>query len=231
MLQARDKADPDGVAALADLCRAYWFPLYAFIRKRTRDGHEAQDLTQSFFARLLEKDFLDDVLPERGRFRAFLLAAVRHFVANEGDKQRAVKRGGGRWPRSLDAAAFDWESGESRYLTDPSHDFTAERLFEKQWALALLERVLSRLRDEYVNAGKREQFETLQPFLSTDRDSANYSEAASRLSITVEAARVAAHRLRKRYRQLLRDEIAQTVASPEHVDDEIRHLFEVLAAR
>ncbi len=231
VLQARDKADPDGVAALADLCRAYWFPLYAFIRKRSRDGHEAQDLTQSFFARLLEKDFLDDVLPERGRFRAFLLAAVRHFVANEGDKQRAAKRGGGRWSRSLDAAAFDWESGESRYLTDPSHDLTAERLFEKQWALALLERVLSRLRDEYVNAGKREQFETLQPFLSTDRDSANYSEAVSRLSITVEAARVAAHRLRRRYRQLLRDEIAQTVASPEHVDDEIRHLFEVLAAR
>lgn len=231
VLQARDKGDPDGVAALADLCRAYWFPLYAFIRQRSRDGHEAQDLTQSFFARLLEKDFLDDVQPERGRFRAFLLAAVRHFVANEWDKQRAAKRGGGRWQQSLDAGRFDWESGESRYLTEPSHDLTPERLFERQWAISLLERVLSRLRDEYVNAGKRDQFETLQPFLSTDRDSANYSEAAPRLSITVEAARVAAHRLRKRYRQLLRDEIAQTVATPDEIDDEIRHLFEVLAAR
>jgi RNA polymerase sigma factor (sigma-70 family) len=231
VLQARDKGDPNGVAALADLCRAYWFPLYAFIRKRSRDGHEAQDLTQSFFARLLEKDFLDDVLPERGRFRAFLLAAVRHFVANEWDKQRAEKRGGGRWQQSLDAAAFDWESGESRYLIEPSHDLTPERLFERQWAFALLERVLSRLRDEHVNPGKRDQFEALQPFLSTDRDSANYTDAASHLNITVEAARVAAHRLRKRYRQLLRDEIAQTVASPEQVDDELRHLFAVLAVR
>ena len=231
VLQARDKGDPDGVAALADLCRAYWFPLYAFIRKRSRDGHEAQDLTQSFFARLLEKDFLDDVQPERGRFRAFLLAAVRHFVANEWDKQRAAKRGGGRWQQSLDAAAFDWESGESRYLTDPSHDLTAERLFERQWALALLERVLNRLRDEHQAAGKLGQFETLQPFLSLARDSANYDEAAQQLDTTEAAARVAAHRLRKRYRQLLRDEIAHTVATSDEIDDEIRHLFEVLAAR
>lgn len=108
VLQARDKADPDGVAALADLCRAYWFPLYAFIRKRSRDGHEAQDLTQSFFARLLEKDFLEDVTPDRGRFRAFLLAAVRHFVANERDRERAAKRGGDRRQQPLDPIDFDW---------------------------------------------------------------------------------------------------------------------------
>ena len=229
VLQAKDKAAPQAAGALADLCRAYWYPLYAFVRKRSRDGHEAQDLTQSFFVRLLEKDFLDDVAPERGRFRAFLLAAIKHFVANEWDREQAAKRGGDKRIVSLDAAAFDWESGESRFLTEPAHELTAERLFERQWALALLDRVLSRLRDEHLTAGKLVQFETLQPFLSLDRDSANYAEVAEQLNTTEATARVAAHRLRKRYRALLRDEIAHTVATPEEVDDEIRHLFEALA--
>ena len=120
VLQAKDKAAPQARAALADLCKAYWYPLYAFVRKRSRDGHEAQDRTQGFFARLLEQDFLDDVAPERGRFRAFLLAAIKHFIANQIDRERAIKRGGGLRIGSLDAAAFDWESGESRYLTDLS---------------------------------------------------------------------------------------------------------------
>ncbi len=231
VLQARDQAEPNGMAALADLCQAYWYPLYAFVRKRSRDGHEAQDRTQGFFARLLEKDFLNEVAPERGRFRAFLLAAIKHFIANEIDRERAAKRGGRHHIGSLAAAAFDWESGESRYLTDPSHDLTAERLFERQWALALLERVLNRLRDEHIAAGKLSQFETLQPFLSLARDTANYARAAQQLNSTEAALRVAAHRLRKRYRQLLRDEIAHTVATPDEIDDEIRHLFEVLAAR
>jgi len=231
VLQARDKATPQAAEALADLCRAYWYPLYAFVRKRSRDGHEAQDLTQGFFARLLEKDFLDQVAPERGRFRAFLLAAIKHFISNEWDKQRAIKRGGGRPERSLDPAGFDWDSGESRFLTDPSHELTPERLFERQWALALLERVLKRLRDEHESAGKLAMFEVLQPFLSLARDTANYVDAAARLNTTEGAARVAAHRLRKRYRTLLRDEIANTVATPDEIDDEIRHLFEALAAR
>lgn len=231
VLQAKDKAAPQARAALADLCKAYWYPLYAFVRKRSRDGHEAQDRTQGFFVRLLEQDFLDDVVPERGRFRAFLLAAIKHFIANEIDRERAIKRGGRHRIGSLAAAAFDWESGESRYLTDPSHDLTAERLFERQWALALLERVLNRLRDEHQAAGKLGQFETLQPFLSLARDTANYAEAARQLDTTEVAARVAAHRLRKRYRQLLRDEIAHTVATSDEIEDEIRHLFEVLASR
>ena len=229
VLQAKDKAAPQAAAALADLCCAYWYPLYAFVRKRSRDGHEARDLTQGFFARLLEKDFLDDVAPERGRFRAFLLASIKHFVANEWDRDRAAKRGGKQRIESLNAAAFDWESGESRFLTEPAHELTAERLFERQWALALLDRVLSRLRDEHLIAGKLSQFETLQPFLSLDRASANYVEAARQLKTTEATVRVAAHRLRKRYRSLLRDEIAQTVATPEDVEDEIRHLFEALA--
>ena len=229
VLSARDKSAPDGAVALADLCRAYWFPLYTFIRRRSRDSQEAQDLTQGFFTRLLEKDFLDDVQPERGRFRSFLLAAVRHFVSNEWDKQRADKRGGKRWHVSLNAMDVDWESGESRYLTVPAQNLTPERLFERQWALALLERVLMRLRDEYVATGKQDHFETLHPFLSTDRENANYSDASNSLNCTVEAARAAARRLRQRYRQLLRDEIADTVALPEQIDEEIRHLFDVLS--
>jgi len=231
VLQACDKSTPQACEALGSLCRAYWYPLYAFVRKRTYDGHTAQDLTQSFFARLVEKEFLAEVHPERGRFRAFLLAAIRHFLANEADREHAGKRGGGRRIVSLDALAVDWDSGESRFLIEPSHELTAERLFERQWALALLDRVLSRLRDEQSAAGKITQFELLQPFLSLDRTTANYAEAARQLNSTDAAVRVAAHRLRKRYRELLRDEIAQTVATPEDVDDEIRHLFETLAGK
>ena len=230
VLQAKDQPSPDASAALADLCRAYWYPLYVLIRRRSRDSHEAQDLTQSFFTRLLEKDFLGDVDPARGRFRAFLLAAVKHFLANEWDKGRAIKRGGQHRFISLEANSFDWDSGESRFLMEPAHELTAERLFERQWAIALLDRVLSRLRDEHTDARKLNHFETLQPFLSVDRDSVNYAQAAERLGIPESSARVAAHRLRKRYRELLRDEIAHTVANPEEIEDEIRYLFHVLTA-
>jgi RNA polymerase sigma-70 factor (ECF subfamily) len=228
-LQAKDKPSPDSRNALADLCRAYWYPLYALIRRRSRDSHEAQDLTQEFFARLLEKDFLCDVSPTRGRFRAFLLAAVKHFLANERDKLKAAKRGGGRHIVSLNAQQFDWESGESRFLTEPAHQMTPEHLFERQWAIALLDRVLARLKDEHAEAGKLALFEALQPFLSVDRETANYADAARQLSRSESSIRVAAHRLRKRYRELLRDEIANTVASTEDVEDELRHLFTALS--
>jgi RNA polymerase sigma-70 factor (ECF subfamily) len=168
------------------------------------------------------------VQPERGRFRAFLLAAARHFLSNERDRERTIKRGGHLRVMSLDIAALDWDSGESRFLTEPVQDLTPERLFERQWALALLERVLMRMRDEYNTAGKSDLFETLQPFLSTDSGSANYMDAAATLEMTPEAARVAAHRFRKRYRQILKDEIANTVASPDDITDEIQHLFQAL---
>jgi RNA polymerase sigma factor (sigma-70 family) len=229
VLQARDRVAPDAQDALADLCRAYWYPLYALIRRRSSDRHEAQDLTQEFFAKLLAKDFLGEVDPSRGRFRAFLLATVKHFLANERDKGLALKRGGGRHILSLNAQAFDWESGESRFLTEPSHDVTPERLFERQWAIALLDRVLGRLRDEHTEGRKRQQFEILQPFLSLDREAANYADAAVQLHSTESAVRVAAHRLRKRYRELLRDEIAHTVASPAEIEDELRYLFVILS--
>ena len=228
VLSAKDRPSADARTAMADLCRAYWYPLYALLRRRCRDGHEAQDLTQEFFSKLLEQDFLRNIDPAKGRFRAFLLAAVKHFLSNEWDKNNAAKRGGGTRSLSLDALAFDWDSGESRFLTEPSHDITPERLFERQWALALLERVLDRLRDEHHGNDKQLQFETLKPFLSVDRESANYADAADRLNSTESAVRVAAHRLRKRYRALLRDEIAQTVATADDIDDELRYLFVVL---
>jgi RNA polymerase sigma factor (sigma-70 family) len=230
VLQAKDKVSADARDALSDLCRAYWYPLYVLIRRRSGDRQEAQDLTQEFFTKLLAKDFLDDVDPSRGRFRAFLLAAVKHFLSNERDKDQAQKRGGGRRIVSLNAQAFDWDSGESRYLTEPSHEVSAERLFERQWALALLDRVLRRLGDEHSDPSKRIQFDVLQPFLSLDRDTANYADAAARLNSTESALRVAAHRLRKRYRELLRDEIAHTVATPDEVEDELKYLFVMLSS-
>lgn len=210
--------------ALAELCEAYWLPLYAFIRRQTPDVHEAQDLTQAFFTRLLEKDFLADVQPECGRFRAFLLAAVKHFLSNERDKARTLKRGGGVRLQSL-----DWQVGEQSLQRLSANSLTAERLFERQWALALLDRVLNRLKTEQLAAGKQQSFETLCPFLSVDRAAANYSCAAATLGMSTEAVRVAAHRLRKRYRFLLRDGISQTVDSPHDIDDELRSLFEVLS--
>ena len=230
VLQAKDRPSPDASEALADLCRAYWYPIYAMIRRRSRDGHEAQDLTQEFFARLLEKDFLDDADPARGRFRAFLLAAVKHFLSNEWDKEHAAKRGGGHRIQSLDVQSFDWDSGESRFLTEPSHELTSDRLFERQWAIALLDRVLKRLRDDYLKLNKMTEFDALTPFLSRDRDGANYGEAAQRLNSSESTVRVAAHRLRKRYRELLREEIAHTVSTAEEVEDELQYLFVVLSS-
>lgn len=230
VLQAKERPHVGANDALADLCQAYWYPIYALFRRKSRNRHEAQDLTQSFFAKLLEKAFLDRVDPARGRFRSFLLAAVNHFFANECDRQNAVKRGGGQVIVSLNATAFDWKSGESRYQMEPEHHLTPEREFERQWALAVLDRVLKRLRDEYIDLGKLSLFETLQPYLSADRGQARYVDAAEKLGATESAVRVATHRLRKRYRDLLRNEIAQTVANPSEVEDELQQLFIALSS-
>ena len=185
--------------------------------------HEAQDLTQAFFAQLLSKKYLNDVQPERGRFRAFLLAAIKHFLSNERDRKKAQKRGGGVTIQSL-----DWQRGEERVSDQLSHNITAERLFEREWALALLDRVLERLQNEQTTHRKRTTFEVLNGCLGMDRSQVDYSAAAEALQQSEEAVRVAAHRLRKRYRHLLRDEIAQTTATPEDVDVELRAMFEAL---
>ncbi len=205
------------------MCQRYWLPLYAFARRRVADRHEAQDLTQEFFARLLEKKLLASASPERGRFRGFLLTALKNFLANEWNRTQARKRGGRREHLSL-----DWEAGESRLHLEPAHDLTPERLFERQWTLTLLEHVVTRLQAEFESAGKQRQFEVLKGTLTGERSETAYAGLAAELAMTEDAVRQAAHRLKKRYRELLRDEVSQTVLEPGDLDDEIRELFETL---
>jgi RNA polymerase sigma factor (sigma-70 family) len=217
---------PEGEAAqeaLSSLCRRYWLPLYAFVRRRVGNVALAQDLTQEFFARVIEKGVLASAAPERGRFRWFLLASMKHFLANEVEKAAALKRGGGRRCFSL-----DFSSGETRMQMEPVDHLTPERIFDRQWTLELLRQVIERLEQEYIHDGKQTLFQTLQPFLAGGREGGSYSEAAATLGMSDDAVRQAASRLRKRYREILREEVAQTVATPEEVDDEIRSLMESL---
>jgi RNA polymerase sigma-70 factor (ECF subfamily) len=193
------------------------------VRRRGFSPDDALDLTQAFFARLLEKQSLQVADPERGKFRSFLLSSMDHFLANELDRARAKKRGGGRIPISLDLAA-----GESRVSLQPATELTPERLYERQWALTLLEVVVQRLETEYKAAGKAEHFDLLKDALSGSRDRLSYAQIAAELDMTVQAARQAAHRLRKRYRTMLREEVARTVADPGDVDEELASLFEAL---
>lgn len=208
--------------ALTTLCRAYWYPLYAFVRRQGVAPHDAQDLTQEFFARLLEKEWLASVQRERGRFRSWLLAAMKHFLANEWDKSRAKKRGGG-----IAFVSIDEMSAESRYAHEPADTTTAETLYDRRWALTLLDRVLARLREEFVAAGKLAHFEALKGALTGDRTP--YSEIATALGTTEGAVKVAVHRLRERYRDIIRAEIAETVSTPAEVEDEMRHLLAALS--
>ncbi len=220
VLRAAQPDDSSARAALELLCRRYWFPLYVFARRRVAEIHEAQDLTQEFFLRLLEKNSLAAASPERGRFRSFLLASLKNFIANEWDRATAQKRGGDRERLSL-----DWESGESRLSLEPTHADTPEREFERQWALTLLDNVVQRLQDEFVTAGKSRQFELLKETLTGGRAVLDYAAVAEELSMSEEAARQTAHRLRKRYRELLREEVSATVESDEEVEDEIGRLL------
>ena len=210
--------------ALEKLCKTYWYPLYAFVRRQGRGPHDAQVLTQEFFARLLEKNYLGDVHRERGKFRSFLLASMNHFLANEWDRARAQKRGG-----SHPHVPIDTQSAETRYGLEPAHDQTPEKLFERRWALTLLDNVLTRLREEFVTSGKTEQFDQLKVALTADKRAIPYAELGTRLGMSQGAVKVAVHRLRARYREVLRAEIANTVSSPADVEEEIRHLFAALA--
>ena len=221
VLQARNRHVPEETRlALSELCEAYWKPLYAFVRRRIGNPDEAQDLTQDFFAVFLEKEFLKDVQPEKGRFRSFLLAAMKHFLSNERDKQNALKRGGGLVIQSL-----DWKQGEDWYRREHADNLTPEKQFEREWAMTLLNRVLDRLKEEQHASGKSRLFDVLSQYLSISSQSIDHQSAANSLDMSVDAVRVATHRLRKRYRILLREEIAQTTASPEDIEDELRHLF------
>jgi RNA polymerase sigma-70 factor (ECF subfamily) len=209
--------------ALATLCETYWYPLYAYVRRQGYDCASAQDLTQGFFARLLEKEDLRNVSRERGRFRSFLLASLKHYLINEWDRARAEKRGGGRVHLSL-----DFDSAESRYRLEPADRGTPETLYARHWALTLLDRVQELLRQEAIDAGKAGQFEQLRVFLTGSGKSESYKQAAEQLGMTEGAVKTAVHRLRRRFRERLRGEIAQTVTTEEDIDDEIHHLFEVL---
>ena len=215
---------PHARNALENLCRTYWFPIYAFVRRQGHGPHDAQDLTQEFFVRLLEKKYLADVDPAKGRFRSFLLASLKHFLANEWDKTKAQKRGGGQILIPIDVAAAETSCG-----IEPADYRTAETIFEQRWALTLLEQVLRRLRAEYVRDDKENLFEQLKPTLTEASRAVRYAEIATRLGTTEGAVKVAVHRLRQRYREVLRAEIADTVASPGEVEDEIRNLFAALA--
>ena len=211
--------------ALATLCQTYWNPVYAFIRRNGYDPDRAQDLTQEFFSILIEKNYLEDADRRRGRFRSFLLTSVKHFLANEWDKAKALKRGGGQVPVSIDA-----NEAERWYVPAVADEITPETLFERRWAVSLLERVMAKLREGYVASGKEDLFVALEVFLNHDSDE-RYEELAARTNTSAGALRMAVLRMRKKYRSLLRAEIAETVAWPEEIDDEIRFLVSSLSGR
>ena len=213
-------------AALEKLCRAYWYPLYAYVRRRGHSVEDAQDLTQEFFARLLAHNWVAKADRCKGRFRSFLLMAMSRFLANEWDAARTQKRGGGTRP-----APLPLDTAETRYAAEPATTLTPELEFDKQWALTLIDEVLRRLHDEYAREDKGALFDALKPCLVGTRDNQPYAELASSLGMTVGALKTAVCRLRERYRDRLKAEIANTVAAPEDVDEELRHLFRVLARR
>ena len=221
---ARGGDSPLARLALAELCSVYWYPIYAYIRRGGHPADRAQDLTQGLFASLLEKDFLDVIDPRKGRFRSFLLAACQNFLANQRDHDRTRKRGGGRITLSIDLP-----DAEGRYAREPSHEITPELLFQRRWALTLLDHVLDRLGEEMKRSGKSAIFDRLKAALLGDGTAAPYSEVATALDMTEDAVKMAAHRLRRRYGHLIREEVARTVDNPGAVEDEIRDLFRALS--
>jgi RNA polymerase sigma-70 factor (ECF subfamily) len=215
---------PDGSGeALARLCAAYWFPTYAYMRRRGFTREAAEDLTQEFFACVLENGFLAGARRDRGRFRSFLLASVRNFLANEWDRTKAQKRGGNSVTFSL-----DFDAAEGRYHQEPFHELTPEALFERQWAYALLDRVLGRLRAEYAAKGQSEQFNRWKPCLYGEQERGAYHQIAIELEMSEAAVKTAVYRFRQRYAELVREEIGATVAKPDEVEEEIQHLLAVL---
>lgn len=209
-------------SALSSLCETYWYPLYCYVRHHESDAAWAQDITQDFFVRLLEKNVLTHATPTRGRFRAFLLSSMKNFMANSRDKGSAEKRGG-----KLRITSLDWQAAESRIDFVAAKSITSDDAFDRAWATSLLERVLERLQEEFTIAGKNRQFDLFKVLLTGEK-SGQYSQIADELKISEPAVRQAVHRMRKRYRELLIDEVAQTVESDAEVEDEIRSLFEAI---
>jgi RNA polymerase sigma-70 factor (ECF subfamily) len=224
VLAAGRRHTPSADTALEELCRTYWFPLYAYVRRRGHAKADAEDLTQAFFARLLEKNFLESVGSAKGKFRAFLLAVLKHFLANEWDKARAQKRGGGEIPLSL-----DWQTADTKFQVAATNAPSPDQAFDREWALALLAKVIERLEKECAADGKAALFAQLKMFLTAGGGDSAQADVAKSLGMEEGAVRVAIHRLRKRYRALLRDEIAQTLADESQVDAELQALFGAFA--
>ena len=206
--------------AISSLCQTYWFPLYAYLRKRGYDPHQAEDYIQSFFVHMLEKHYLRRIEPNRGKFRSFLLIALKRFVADQHDLAQAFKRGGGHKKISIDIGF-----AEDKYALEPVSDLSPERIFEKSWALAVLEQTMARLEAEFKNMNKQKLFHSLKVYLGGEGDLVPYRNAAADLDMTEDAVKAAVYRLRRQYRQLLRNEIAQTVTSNKQIDEEINDLF------
>jgi RNA polymerase sigma-70 factor (ECF subfamily) len=226
IVAAQGPASPAAQEALAVLCSTYWYPLYVYIRRQGHSVEQTEDLTQGFFAGVLEQHSLKVVDPAKGKFRSFLLAACKHYLAHERSRARAQKRGGGRSFFSL-----NFHGAEARYRKEPAHTLTAEKLFVRRWALALLDQVLARLREEFASKGKGKLFDHLRVFLLGEKQALPQGKVAEELDMTPGAVKVAVHRLRRRFRELVREEIARTVDSPEEIDDEIRELFASLATQ
>ena len=220
VLAAGRRHTPQSDGALEELCRAYWFPLYAYVRRRGHNKEDAEDLVQAFFARLLAKNFLAGLDSEKGKFRAFLLASLKHFLANEWDKSQTQKRGGGRPHFSL-----DWQTADTKFQVAATNAPSPDQIFDREWALALLAKVIGRLEKECAADGKAALFAQLKMFLTAGKGEAAQRDVADALGLEEGAVRVAVHRLRKRYRILLREEIAQTLANAADVDEEMRSLF------
>jgi RNA polymerase sigma factor (sigma-70 family) len=220
--RAAVEGSPLAAAALNDLCRAYWYPLYAYARRGGKSPENAQDLTQAFFAHLLHKDFLTGLSPEKGKFRSFLLTCFKHFMADDWEKARTAKR-------SAVAAELPVDNAEARYLCEPCVEANPETLYERRWALDLLENVLQQLRAQAAAAGREKIFESLQSRLLGEHGEETYAQLAQKLNLSDTALKVAVHRLRQNYRELLRGEIARTVAHPDEIEDEVRYLFTVVS--
>ena len=224
VLQAGTSESTQGNRALEELCRAYWLPLYTFVRRQGYGPHDAQDLTQGFFVRLLRSNSFSVVAPEKGKFRTFLLASLKHFLSDARDYERAEKRGGGQRLVYIDEA-----EAEQCYLQMPVVDPEPEKTFDRRWALTVLEKAAERLTEEYVASGRAQIFEALKAFLSSEALPGQYEEMAPKLGMSPNAVGVAVHRLRQRYRECIRLELAQTVASPQDLDQEMEYLFSVLS--
>jgi len=223
VLTAQRGGSPEAAAALEKLCRTYWYPLYAYIRRKGCDPHKAQDLNQEFFYRLIKENYLGAVDRRRGKFRSFLLAALNHFLSNQRDYERAAKRGGRYTLISLDDT-----DAETRFKLEPASDLSPEKIFERNWFLTLFEHALTRLREEQTAAGRAELFEDLKQFLIEDAESGDYNAAATRVNLRPNAVAVTVHRLRERYRKLVHEEIVRTVADPAEIEEELRRFFAVL---